>query len=66
MNAPTSTKGKARYATKPKIKAMIEIARELGLDVGGFEVSPDGAIRVFEKHAPPPTGTDFDRYEDQL
>lgn len=68
MNAQTSKRDKARYATKPKIKAMVEIARELGLDVAGFEVSPDGAIRVFEA-APAPAAApvnDFDKFESEL
>jgi len=70
MNASTSTSSKKRYATKAKIKAMVEIARELGLDVGGIEVSPDGTIRVIESRAAPtaPAGavTDFDRFESEL
>lgn len=64
MNAPA--KLKAGYPTKAKIKAAVEVARELHLDVAGFEVSPDGSIRVFESRAQPQPGNAFDRYEGEL
>lgn len=34
------------YATKAKVKSFVETARELGIKVGGFEVTPDGTIRI--------------------
>ncbi len=61
---------KAAYPTKAKIAGMVEIARGLGLDVAGFEVSRDGTIRIVEaralpqQHAQP--ANDFDRFADQL
>lgn len=64
MNAPA--KLKAAYPTKAKIKAAIEVARELHLDVAGFTVSPDGSIHVFESRAQPAPGNDFDRWESEL
>jgi hypothetical protein len=67
MNAQSSKREKARYPHKAKIIAAVQVARELGLDVAGFEVSPDGAIRVFEAPAAPATPqNDFDRFKDQL
>lgn len=67
MNAQTSKRDKARYPTQAKIRAAVQVARELGIDVAGFEVSPDGAIRVFEAPPAPATPqTDFDRYEGEL
>ena len=70
MNATTSTRTKPHYANKAKIKAMVEIARELGFDVAGFEVSPDGSIRVLEARAAPAAPaeqvSDFDRFESEL
>lgn len=58
---------KARYPHKAKIVAAVALARELGLDVAGYEVSADGAIRVFEARAEAKKPqTDFDRFEDQL
>lgn len=63
MNAPT----RVRYPSKAKVRAAVEVARELGLDVGGFEVRPDGAIRILERSetisAPQ---SDFDRLQDLL
>jgi len=68
MNAQTGRRAHKRtYATKPKIRAAVEIARELGLDVAGFEISPEGAIRVFEARAETSTPqNEFDRYEHEL
>ena len=54
------------YPTKAKIRQMIEAARACGLDVCGFEVSPDGAIRIMEARVPAAVATDFDRWEARL
>lgn len=65
MNAQTHRK--AQYATATKVKTFVQLARELGLDVAGFEVTADGAIRVMEARAKPTTPvSDFDRYKDEL
>ncbi|RZF65865.1 hypothetical protein EWE75_04225 [Sphingomonas populi] len=37
------------YPSKFHIKRAVEAARECGIDVGGFEISAEGAIRVFDK-----------------
>jgi hypothetical protein len=34
------------YASKAKVRQYVEVARELGIEVGGFEVTTDGTIRV--------------------
>lgn len=41
------------YPTKAKVLAAIEYAREAQLDVAGFEVSPDGSIKVLTPAAFP-------------
>ena len=60
----------ARYPTKAKITAAIQLARELGLDVAGFEISADGHIRIMEARMATPDArggaTAFDRFQDQL
>jgi hypothetical protein len=68
MNAQTSKPKKACYPHKAKVLSYVQIARDLGLDVAGFEVSPNGSIRVFEAPAAPATApqSDFDRFKDQL
>jgi hypothetical protein len=66
MTAQTSRRDKARYPRKAKIIAAVEIARQLDLDVAGFEVSPDGSIRVFEARAQPQPTSLFDQLKDQL
>lgn len=66
MNALANTRRKGAYPTAAKIKALVKVAKELGLDVAGIEVSPDGAIRVVEARALPQQVTDFDRYENEL
>lgn len=54
----------SRYASKAEIVRLIQAARAAGVDVGGFEVSPDGTIRLL----PPQVSTmsDFDRWKDRL
>jgi hypothetical protein len=65
MNAQTHRK--AQYASATKVKNFVKLARDLGLDVAGFEVTADGAIRVMEARAKPSTPvSDFDRYKDEL
>jgi hypothetical protein len=54
------------YPTKAKIRQMIETARECGLDVCGFEVSPGGGIRIIEARAQTNSGGDFERWESRL
>lgn len=46
---------KRSYPRKSDIQRAVETFRALGLDVGGYEVKPDGTIRVF---APPAANTD--------
>lgn len=53
---------KPSYATKAKIKMLVEVARELKLDVAGIEVSPDGSIRVIEARAVPKPANQLDDY----
>ncbi len=40
------------YPTKAIIKRAIETARELGLDVTGFEITPSGGVKTTFKKAP--------------
>jgi hypothetical protein len=42
---------KPAYPGKVAIRHAVEAARALGLDVGGFEVTPEGTIRVLEARA---------------
>lgn len=60
-----------RDPSPQRIARMVEAGRLCGLDVAGFEVSADGAIRVLEARAmttqPAVAATnDFDRFADQL
>jgi len=57
---------KSSYPTKAKIKQMIEAARSCGLDVCGFEASPDGSIRIVEARAAAQLKNDYDRWEGRL
>lgn len=63
MNMPAR---KDRYASRTKVRDFVLLAKELGLDVAGFEVSPDGTIRVVEARATPQKLTEFDRWKDRL
>jgi len=52
------------YARKAEVRRFLTTARECGLDVAGFEVSPDGSIRILEARAMPEQAMDeFDRLE---
>lgn len=58
---------KLRYPRKAEIARAVEAAKACGLDVAGFEVSPDGTIRIMEARAvTSPPANDFDRFADQL
>lgn len=59
----------SRYATIAKVRRYVQLARDLDLDVAGFEVSPDGTIRVLDTRASERherAESDFDRLKDQL
>ena len=64
------TQQRRRYPSEQQIERMFAIAKRLGLDVAGFEVSADGSIRIMEARAvtapPAAPASDFDRYADQL
>lgn len=63
----TMQRPKAHYATPAKVRNFVQLARDLGLDVAGFEVSAEGTIRIIEARAAAPAPqTDFDRWKDQL
>lgn len=62
MNAPA----KIRYPRKDAIKRLVAAAKDCGLDVAGFEVSPDGSIRIMEARAVNVPANDFDRLQDKL
>lgn len=58
---------KLRYPRKAEIERTIAAARACGLDVAGFEVSPDGTIRIMEARAVPTSPANaFERFEDKL
>jgi hypothetical protein len=55
---------KRGYLGKVAIRKIVETARELGLDVAGLSVAPDGTVTVMEARAiPQPEGTLFDRLQ---
>ena len=60
MNAQTR---RPNYPTKAKIRRAVTTARELDLDVAGYEVSPDGTIRVFDVRIAPRTLDEFEKLE---
>ena len=54
------------YPTKAIITRLIDVARTCGLDVCGFEASPNGTVRIMEARARSEPLNDFDRLKDQL
>jgi predicted DNA-binding transcriptional regulator YafY len=63
MGAPA----KFRYPSKAQIERMIDVAKACGIDVAGFEVSPEGHIRIMEaRNVPATPANDFERFQDRL
>jgi hypothetical protein len=52
------------YASSATIRKMVALAREMGFDPGGFEVAPDGTVRVLPKPASPQS--EVDRWLEQI
>lgn len=53
------------YPSPAVVRRYLDLARAAGIEPGGFEVSPDGTLRVLPK-APPAKTTLFDQLEDRL
>lgn len=52
------------YPSQAAVERAIRAARAGGLDVGGFEVAPDGTIRILEARAMPKKAGDlFDQLD---
>lgn len=58
---------KISYPRKSVIERTVAAAKACGLDVAGFEVSPDGTIRIMEGRAvPKDPANDFERFQERL
>jgi hypothetical protein len=55
-----------RYPTKAAIERAVQAAKACGLDVAGFEIGPNGIIRIMEPRSAQANPTDFDRWADKL
>jgi len=62
MGAVNQIRAKA-YPGKVAIKHAIAAAREIGLDVAGFKIGPDGSIEITERAAPRPSSKLDEEYE---
>lgn len=52
------------YPSRPAIRRAVDLARELGIDVAGFEVAPGGVIRILGSGAfPVPAKDEFEAFE---
>lgn len=56
------SEGRQRYPRKAVIERMIEVARASGIKVDGFEVDPNGNIRITTA-TQPPSGSAYDRWK---
>jgi len=54
------------YPGKVAIRHAIEAARRAGVDVGGFEISPDGTIRILDARTVQKPQDEFERWADRL
>lgn len=52
-----------RYPRKVEITRAIQAAKECGIDVAGFEVSPDGCIKIIEARGLAAANDEFTRME---
>lgn len=54
-----------KYPGKVAIRHAVEAGRACGIDVGGYDVRPDGTIRVFDIRAVPaaPPADEFEQLE---
>ena len=58
---------KSHYPPPGKVKQFIQMAKDCGLDVCGFDVLPNGGFRILEaRGVPPQAANDFDRWKDSL
>ena len=67
--ASTSVRMRRRgYPSPATIKRLVSAAQECGIPVAGFEVTPDGGIRVYERSLSDKAKAqnEFDRWEGQL
>lgn len=55
-----------RYPRKAEIERAVQAAKACGIDVAGFEVGPNGVIRIMEARAGQVAANDFDRWADKL
>ncbi len=55
-----------RYPRKAEIERAVQAAKACGIDVCGFEVSPNGVIRIIEARGVQAPANDFDRWADKL
>ena len=70
MTAPSSLRLDRRrtYPSPAMIRKLVRAAQECGISVGGFEVTSDGNIRVYDNTVSERTKTenDFDQWEGRL
>lgn len=52
MSAQRKTRER-RYATVAKVRTFVQAAKDLGIKVGGFEVTTDGTIRILNEQSTP-------------
>ena len=53
---------KAVYPRKATIERTIAAARAAGMKVGGFEVEPDGTIRILTERTAPAVNDAYERW----
>jgi len=54
---------KTSYPRRSVIERAIAAAKSAGIKVGGFEVDPDGTIRILSERAAPAADSAYDRWK---
>jgi hypothetical protein len=56
-------KNQSRHAGRVAIRRAVETARAVGLDVAGFDLLPDGAIRILDARSMQHPRDEFEKWD---
>jgi hypothetical protein len=63
MGVQVSAAVKSAYPRRSVIERAIAAAKASGIKVGGFEVDPDGTVRILSERAAPATDDAYGRWK---
>ena len=68
MALPSARVRRRNYPSSATVRSLVRAAQECGIPVGGFEVTREGCIRVYDRNISDraKAKNDFDQWEGQL